>query len=111
MDAAGSLADTLGQGGDFFVGGDGLGILDAQFVQRAGDRLVHVNAGDNQRPKKITLAAFVDPEPGLELLRLRLEFVAECRLTKHLRLESELDKVARALPLREQLAALVPGDG
>ena len=80
-------------------------------MQRAGDRLVHVNTGDNQRPKKIALAAFVDAEPGLKLFRLRLEFVAERRLTEDLRLEGELDKLACAFALCEQLAALVPGDG
>ena len=111
VDAAGGFPNALGQGGDFFVGGDGLGILDAQFVQRAGHRLVHVNTGDNQRPKKIALSTFVDAEPGLELFGLRLEFVAERRFTEHLWLEGELDKLACAFALCEQLAALVPGDG
>ena len=111
VDAAGGFPNALGQGGDFFVGGDGLGILDAQFVQRAGDRFVHVNTGDNQRPKKIALAAFVDAEPGFKLFRLRLEFVAERRFTEHLRFKGELDKLACAFSLREQFAAFVKSDG
>ena len=111
VDAAGDFTNALGQGGNFLVGGDGFGILDAQFVQRAGHRLVNVNTGDNQRPKKIALSTFVDAKSGLKLFWLRLKFVAEGRLAEHLRLEGELDKLARAFALREQLAALVPGDG
>ena len=109
--AAGRVAEAFGQGGDFFVVRDCLGILHTQIVQRTGDRLVDVNAGDHKWPKKIALAAFVDAKARLELLRLCIKRIGERRLAKHLRLERKLNKLLRALALNQQLAALVPCHG
>ena len=70
-----NLADGCRQLADAFVAADGLAILNTGVAQFAGDFRIHINAGDDERSKKVALAAFVDAEVRFEKLRTLFLFL------------------------------------
>ena len=71
------LADGCRQFADSFVAADCLAVLNAGVAEFAGDFGIHIDAGDDERSEKITLAAFVNAEVWLEKLGILLLFLSK----------------------------------
>ena len=113
------LADQAGGGtynirhfADLGVGADRFAVADAGFEELAGDGVVRVGAGDDERTEKIALAAFIDAEVRGEAFGVVEVLVAEAGFAEDFGFQGELDEVCGLLALDHRLGAFfIDGHG
>jgi hypothetical protein len=99
------LADGGRQFANAFVAADGLAVLNAGVAEFAGDFGVHINAGDDERSEKISLAALVDAEVRFEKFGTLFLFLTKGRLAQNTRFEGEENKILDAFALDDGFRA------
>src|SRR5262245_5050991 len=86
---------------------DSFTVLHAEGEEMAGYLSFDIDAGDNERSKKISLAAFINAKMRFELFRLKQFFVTESRLFQDLGLQVEPDKLLCFLSLNNNFWPLL----
>ena len=105
------LADGSREIADALVGGDAFAVGDPDLLELPREIAIHINSGDDERPKKVALAAFVDAEVRLEHFRIEHLLIAQLGFAEDLGFQPEADKVFGASALNDRLRPfLINGD-
>src|SRR6478672_12926284 len=99
------FANGLRQRANPRIRSDSLAVLHAGIHQFPRDSAVNENTGDDERSKKVALAAFIDAEVRLKHFRRMHFFIAELGFAEDFRLELELNELFRLFPLHQNLWA------